>query len=211
MELKNYWEKNNQHMKKLMISLSILVALSASAQQFKKSVTTAKSSYASGKLEDAHFALQQSLQELDIVIGKEVLKQLPQRMDTLKVNSMDDNVMGNVSFVGATIRRTYGLGSKKAEIEIVNNSPMLGTLNALMSSPLFGMGGGDGKTKMVKVQGYKGRLTREEDSQGMKPGYKLELPFSNALVSFKVSNTSDDEVLAWANTIPLDKIAKLIQ
>jgi hypothetical protein len=87
---------------------------------------------------------------------------------------------------------------------------MLGTLNALMSSPLFGMGG-DGKTKVVKVQGYKGRLTKEEDSQGMKPGYKLELPFSNALVTFKISNSTDDEILALANTIPLDKISKLIQ
>jgi hypothetical protein len=108
-------------MKKIIIILSIFITLSARAQEFKKSVTTAKSSYASGKLEDAHFALQQSLQELDIVIGKEVLKLLPPRMDTLKVNTKDDNVTGNISFVGATIRRTYGMGNKKAEVEIVNN------------------------------------------------------------------------------------------
>jgi hypothetical protein len=46
------------------------------ALTFKNNITTAKSSYASGKLEDAHFALQQSMQELDMVIGKEVLKLL---------------------------------------------------------------------------------------------------------------------------------------
>jgi hypothetical protein len=198
-------------MKKIIIlNICIILAFAAKAQDFKKSVSTAKTSYASGKLEDAHFALQQMLSELDIIIGKEVLKLLPAKMDSLKSNASDDNVTGNISFVGATIHRTYGMGTKKAELDIVNNSPLLGTLNALISTPLMGMFN-DGKTKILKVQGYKARLTKEEDSDAGKPTYRLEMPFSNALITLKVNNSSEAEVTSMINTLPLDQIAKLIQ
>jgi hypothetical protein len=198
-------------MKKIIIlNICMAMAMAASAQDFKTSVTTAKSSYASGKLEDAHFALQQMLSELDIIIGKEVLKLLPTQMDTMRTNSAEDNVTGNISFVGATIHRTYGKGIKKAELDIINNSPMLAALNAIISAPLMGMFN-DGKTKILKVQGYKSRLSKEEDSDTGKPSYKLEMPFSNALLTLKVNNSSEAEILSMVNTLALDKISKLIQ
>ncbi len=198
-------------MKKLLIPTLVLFTSHAFAQDFKQEVATAKASYKSGKLEDAHFALQQTLQALDITIGKEVLKLLPEKLGTLQVNTKDDNVAGNVSFVGATIHRSYGAEPQKAEIEIVTNSPMLGTLNAFLTSPLLGGLGSDGKSKVLKIQGFKSRLTKEDQTDQSKPSYKLELPMSNALITLQVNNTTDSEILAMANTIPFDKIAKLIQ
>lgn len=86
-----------------------MTAASSLAQNFAKNISTAKSSYAAGKLEDAHFALQQAMQEVDMIIGKEVLlKQLPAKMDTYTVNSKDDNVTSNVGYIGTTIHRSYG-------------------------------------------------------------------------------------------------------
>jgi hypothetical protein len=183
-------------MKKIIILyIFIVLAAAANAQDFKANVTTAKTSYASGKLEDAHFALQQMLSDIDIIIGKEVMKLLPTQMEDRKVNASEDNVTGNVSFVGATIHRTYGATDKKAELDIINNSPLLGTLNALISTPMMGMFN-DGKTKILKVQGYKARLSKEDETEGGKPTYKLEMPFSNALITFRVSNTSESEIIA---------------
>jgi hypothetical protein len=196
----------------LILSFIMVIATAANAQQdFKKDVATAKASYKSGKLEEAHFALQQMLQELDITIGKEVLKLFPEKMDTLKANPKEDNVSGNVSFVGATIHRSYGAGTKKANIEIVNNSPFLGTLNAFLTSPILAGLGSDGKTKVLKIQGYKSRLTKEDNGEASTPSYKLEIPFSNALVTLNVDNSKEAEIVAMANTLPLEKIAKLIQ
>ncbi len=199
-------------MKHCLIILSFFVTLQASSQalNFKTDIATAKSAYASGKLEDAHFALQQSMQEIDIIIGKEVLKLLPLKMDTLPAVTAQDNVTGNISFFGATIHRSYGKGTKKAEVEIVNNSPLLGTLNAFLTSPLLAGLGNDGKTKVLKIQGYKSRLTKE-DNAGGNPSYRLEIPFSNALVTLNVNNSTDTEIIAMANSIPFDQIAKLIQ
>ena len=197
-------------MKKLFIIIQFcFLFIMANSQNFSANVKTAKSSYSAGNLEDAHFALQQMMSELDVIIGKEVMKLLPAKMDALNFNTAEDNVTGNISFVGATIHRSYGSSDKKAELDIINNSPLIGTLNMFISSPLSGMMN-DGKSKIIKVQGYKSRLSKEEGSEG-KAEYKLEMPFSNALITFKITNSSEAEIISMVNTIPFDKIAKLIQ
>lgn len=199
-------------MKKISIlSLFLFVAVYTYSQDFKKETAAAKASYKAGKLEDAHFALQQTMQSLDITIGKEVLKLFPEKLGDLPVNAKDDNVAGNASFVGATIHRTYGTDVKKADVEIVDNSPLVGTVNAFLTSPLLAGLGSNGKSKVLKIQGYKARLTKEDETDPGKPSCKIEMPMSNALITLQVNNTTDSEILAMANTIPFDKIAKLIQ
>jgi hypothetical protein len=195
-------------MKQLTILIAAILSLSVAfgQQDFKTYVSTAKTSYSAGKLEDAHFALQQMLQDVEITIGKEVLKLLPAKMDTLNSVAQEDNVTGNISFVGATIHRTYGSGEKRAQLDIINNSPLLGALNAFLTTPMLGGLMNDGKSKTVKVQGYKARLEKEDDG-----GYKLEIPFNSALITYHVDKSTDTEILAMANTIPLPQIAKLIQ
>ncbi len=80
------------------------------SQNFTTDIATAKTSYSSGKLErDAHFALQQAMQEIDIIIGKQVISLLPAKMDNFAANTKDDNVMSNVAgFMGSTIHRSWG-------------------------------------------------------------------------------------------------------
>src|SRR5690349_16413595 len=98
-------------------------AMFATAQQdLGKYLASAKSSYSANKLEDAHFALQQAIVEVDILIGKEVLKLLPSNLDTMAANTKDDNVYANAGFIGATIHRAWGQqgGAQTAEIDIIN-------------------------------------------------------------------------------------------
>ena len=177
---------------------------------FKGEVATAKTSYTSGKLEDAHFALQQALGDLDIIIGKEVLKLLPTQLDSLNANTNSDNVTANVGFIGATIHRDYGSPEKKAEIEIISNSPLLGTLNAFLNTPLIGGMMRDENNKTVKVQGYKARLERTDAGNG-KFNYKLDVPFSSSLLTLSVDSSAESEILGMADKIPFQDVAKLIQ
>src|SRR5688572_7275484 len=112
-------------MKKLkLILVMIAFAGMANAQEFAKHMTTAKTSYAAGKLEDAHFELQLALQELDIIIGKEVIKLLPTKLDTLASIAREDNVYANTGFIGTTVHRVWG-GTKRAEVDIISNSPLV--------------------------------------------------------------------------------------
>src|SRR6476660_7230954 len=119
-------------MKKIiLVFITIYFVVIVSAQtDFKSDVASARSAYTSGKLEDAHFSLQQAMGELDILIGKEVLKILPTQLESLNSNSKSDNVTATAGFIGATIHRDYGDTAKRAEIDVISNSPLLGTLNA---------------------------------------------------------------------------------
>jgi hypothetical protein len=196
-------------MKKLKFFLFIIAfAGVANAQEFAKHMTTAKTSYSAGKLEDAHFELQLALQELDIIIGKEVLKLLPLKLDTLSSVPKEDNVYANTGFIGTTVHRVWG-GTKTAEVDIISNSPLVASVSAILNSPMAGMMN-DQNSKTIKVQGYKARMERTDNGDNTYD-YKIDVPFKSSLLSFKVSKSTESEIQAMLNKIPLGEIAKLIQ
>src|SRR3954453_4661997 len=90
--------------------LFICSAAIATAQQqdLNKYLATAKSSYSSNKLEDAHFALQQAMVEVDILTGKKVIQMLPTALDAMHANTKSDNVCAHSGFIGAAILREGG-------------------------------------------------------------------------------------------------------
>jgi hypothetical protein len=180
------------------------------AQDFDKNIASARSAYSSGNLEDARFAMQQLLQELDITIGQEVLKKLPTKMDAMPVNEKNDNVTANTGLAGVLIHRDYGTAEKTADLDIMNNSPLIASLNAILSLPFVG-NASDGSQKVVKVNGYKGVLHKYENTDTNTASYDVQIPFGSTLLTLKVENTTEADILKMANTIPLADIAKMVQ
>jgi hypothetical protein len=180
------------------------------AQGFDKALGTAQAAYNGGKLQEAHYALLQAMQEIDITIGKEVLKLLPPKMEDRQVKTAEDNVSSNAGFIGATIHRSYGDTSRQAELNIISNSPMIAMLNTMLNTPMLGGMMSDANNKNVKVQGYKGRLTASDLSDGKKK-YEIQIPLGSALLTFSVGDCTEAQMLAMANTLPMQQIAKLIQ
>jgi hypothetical protein len=198
-------------MKKHSIFISILFfTLSVNAQDFSKDIADAKSSYAAGKLADAHFSLEQAIQEIDMIVGKEVLKLLPAKMNDQSAVEKDDQVTANVGFVGATVHRSYG-DTTGSQVEIISNSPLIASLNSFLNMPLVGGMMRNSTTKVVKIQGYKSRLEKQGDNQNGKPNYQLQIPFKSALITITANGMDENAVMSFANSIPLDKIAALIQ
>lgn len=179
------------------------------SQDFSTDIATAKTAYTSGNLEDAHFALQQAMQEIDIIIGKEVLNALPAKMDTMSANIKDDNVMSNVGFMGSTIHRSYGQNDG-VDLSIIGNSPLISTLNTFLNTPLLGGMMSNGNNKIIKVQGYKGQLTKNDNGNGQ-ADYTIQIPLGSSLITFTAKNTTDTQITTWANTLPLQQIAKLLK
>ncbi|MBL7745606.1 MAG: hypothetical protein JNN00_19195 [Chitinophagaceae bacterium] len=203
-------------MKKLLIYTSacfLIVQAQAQnntqSQDFTKEVATAKTSYAAGKLEETHFALQQALSELDMIIGREILKLLPPKIDTAAVNTREDRVSSNTGFAGATVHRSYGK-SEKVKIEIISNSPLIASLNALMNMPMMGGIVRDENNKTVKVQGYKAKLERQS-AEGDQYDYTLQLPYNSALLTLTMQKCTESDIMKVAEALPIDAIAKLIQ
>ena len=196
-------------MKKILFIIAIFTACSQLyAQEFAKQLTEAKTAYAGGKLDDARFAMQQMLQEIDIITGKEVLKMLPQKMGDKAVNTKEDNVSGSSGFFGVVIHRGYGtVDSTNVEVEIVSNSPMIGSINALLSLPFVG---NSGDQKVIKINGYKALVQKTTGSYD-RTDYELQLPLNSSLITLKAPGASQDDVIKMANTLPIADIAKMLQ
>lgn len=189
--------------------LMLFYGITVKSQDFAQQIADAKSSYSSGKLADAHFSLEQAIQEIDMIVGKEVLKLLPEKMNDMDAVANDDQVSANVGFVGATVHRGYG--STGSQVEIISNSPLISSLNAFLNMPLMGGLMRNSTTKVVKIQGYKSRLEKQGDNENGKPNYQLQIPFKSALITVTANGMDESAVLSFANNIPLDKIAALIQ
>ncbi|HET9486965.1 MAG TPA: hypothetical protein VFO54_06005 [Chryseosolibacter sp.] len=198
-------------MNKLSIFITLLLASSvAFAQDFNKNITTARNSYSGGNLEDARFAMEQMLNDLDVLIGKEVLKMLPGKMGSFNSNAANDNVTANTGLAGVIIHRDYGTEERKLNLDLMSNSPLVASINAILSIPFMG-NAGDGSQKIIKIDGYKGMLQKTVDETTKKTDYTLQVPIGSTLLTFTAPDTTEDEVIRMANTIPISQITKLVQ
>ncbi|MEO6915204.1 MAG: hypothetical protein ABI151_05650 [Chitinophagaceae bacterium] len=195
-------------MKKLLIAIIVFVNCSPiqAQQEFTKQLTDARTAYTGGKLDDSRFAMQQMLLELDIITGKEVLKLLPVKMLDQSQNAAADNVSGTSGFMGVVIHRDYGVDAKMINLEIISNTPLLTSINALLSLPLLG---NTGDMKVVKVSGYKALIQKSGSSD--KPEFELQLPINSSLVTLRAPGYTRDQIIQMANTLPLSQIAKTLQ
>ena len=195
-------------MKKILFfTFMYFLANQLGAQEFNKQMAEAKSAYNSGKLDDSRFAMQQMLQELDLVAGKEILKMLPVKMLDQSQNAANDNVSSTSGFFGTVIHRDFGTEEKRITLEIISNSPLLTSINALLSIPLIA---NNGDNKMIKIAGYKGLVTKIS-SDATHPEYELQLPLNTSLITLKAPGYSQEQLIQMANTLPLAQIVKTLQ
>jgi len=199
-------------MKKLaFIVVGLVTCISVVAQEFDKNIATARSTYSSGNLQDSRFAMEQMLRDLDMAIGKEILKLLPANMGSLLAVQKEDNVSGTGGYVGLYVNRHYGADPKRASIEIINNSPLINSLNAILSMPVIGGMMRDENQKIVRVQGYKSILNKHANAETGKTNYELQIPMNNTLLTLKMDDTTEADITAAANTIQLAKIVEIAQ
>lgn len=195
-------------MKKIFVlAIASFITFTINAQEFTKQLAEARTAYTGGKLDDSRFAMQQMLQELDIITGKEVLKLLPSKMQDLTTNPANDNVSGTAGFLGVVIHRDYGAPGKNVALEIISNSPLLTSINALLSIPMIG---NTGDNKVVKIAGYKA-LVQKVSGDNEKGEYEIQLPLNSSLLTLKAPGYTQEQLIQMANTLPVAQIAKTLQ
>lgn len=202
----------NNGMIRHMLSVTLLLTGSVFSygQEFEKNLATARTAYSAGNLEEARFAMEQMIRDLDFAIGRELLSLLPTQLGSAKYDPQRDNVTGNTGFAGVTIQRTYGTGDDATNIDIIGNSPMIGSINAILSLPFVG-NSADGSQRVIKIAGYKGVLQKNVDSEMNKVDYTIQIPLNNSLLTLNAKTSDEAEAIAWANSIPVKEIAALIQ
>lgn len=195
----------------IIITLLLVAAVQVKAQgDFASTIADAKSSYKAGNLEEARFALQQSLAEVDREIGKEILKMLPTSLAGLDYIEQGDDVSGGTSaFGGLFVHREYGDTLKSVNIDLMDNSPMLAGINALLAMPMI-MNNADGSQKVIKVSGYKALLQRQDSGEGEITGYSIQIPFNQSLFTVNFDGAfTENEATAAANSLPVSEVSKL--
>lgn len=195
-------------MKKILLPLMLFIAYSyCHAQEFNKSLTAARTAYSSGKLEDTRFAMQQMLNELDMITGKEILKLLPPKILDLQANTAKDNVSGTSGFIGVVIHRDYGPADKNIDLEIISNSPLIGSINTILSLPFIGA---SAEYKIIKINGYKALIQNSAGKNG-NTDFELQLPLHSTLITLKAPGYTQEQVINIGNALPVAEIAKMVQ
>lgn len=192
-------------------AILFLISGTVSAQEFDKNIGAASDAYAKGNLEDTRFNLQNALHDLDIIVGQEILKKLPTSMGDSAYFEADDNVAGmSSSLTGLTIHREYGYDGEGGSIEIMSDSPMLASVNAILAMPM--MMSSDPDQKVIKVQGYKSVLHMNRDENKTITGYEVQVPFGKSLLTFDWNGDPGESAITnMMNAIPLADIVKLAQ
>lgn len=197
-------------MKRLLTLALFGMTSMAIGQDFNKNISTAKASYASGDLENSRFAMQQALNDIDLLVGKEMLKILPAKLETLNSNVKSDNVTVNTGFSGVVVHRDYGTDAKRVNLDIISNSPLVASINAILSIPFVG-NSSDGTQKVIKIQGYKAVMQKNVNAETNTAEFTVQIPVNSTLITLTVPNSTEAEITRFANLIPVAQIAKMVQ
>jgi len=200
-------------MKKIFIIIFVFtVATGLKAQvDVNQKLDEAESAYSSKDLEATRFALQEALQGINQAIGKEILDMLPSELGEMKKVEGQDNVTGTtIMFAGLFVSRSYEKDSTlSANFEIMSDSPLITSINAFMAMPAIMVT--DPNQKRIKVDNYRGMLTRSEDSDGT-VNYDAQIPVGSTLFSFRTHGISDEKsVTDMLTLLQIGKIAKIAE
>jgi hypothetical protein len=194
----------------ILLAFLILPVSAAFAQGVESNLKEARASYGKGDLDAARFALQEALNEVDIVIGNEIMKLLPTSMGNMPYAAEDDVVgAGTLGYSGLFLNRNFGKGQPQTvELSIIADSPLLKGINTILALPVFAA---DPNQKRVRIGGYRGLLQKTESETGQ-VDWALQIPFGSSLLSLNFKGISDEKTVTdMAATIPIDQIARLIQ
>ena len=198
-------------MRKLSIIIIIVFAglFVAEAQiELKSKLDEADQAYNSGNYEEARFALQQSLAELDKVVGEAIIKLLPTEVSGVPAEVESDQMNGGTAGIsGVYVNRQYADAEKTVNLEIIANSPFLSMVNAAITNPLLASMSG-GNQKIVKIGGYKSLVEKSEASDVEE--YNIKIPISDSMITLECRGFSQSESIAIGNSLNIKDIASLI-
>ena len=174
----------------------------------KQSMADAETSFKSANYSEARYALKQAMLGVEMEIGQNVLKSLPETVAGLKKDETADQVTSmGAGWVGLTIHREYLKDDKQLRVDIANNAAWMSSYNAYMTNAGYTSQSSQQNWKQTKVKGYKGIIEYSDAS-----GYKLSVPIgqSSMIVWEGVNFTSEQDMMSAANAFDIDGIKKTL-
>lgn len=180
--------------------------LSNTAPDVKENIAAAKTAYAASNFSDARYSTRQAIMGIELEIGQNILKSLPDKADGLPKDPEDDQVTSSgVGFVGLLIQRAYREKDKELKIVIQNDAAMFSAVNMYLGNGGYASSSNNQNHKQTKFKGYPAVIQYEESS-----GYTLSVPFgqSSIAVISGVNYSNENTFTAAANEFDIEKIKK---
>ncbi|CAN5756963.1 hypothetical protein BH10BAC2_BH10BAC2_07610 [soil metagenome] len=170
----------------------------------------AEQAHATANYSDARYSIQQALIGVEIQLGRELLKSLPDPVVGLPKDTTQDKVMSTQwGWNNMTMQRIYtDKKDKQLTVTIGNNALYSGMANLYFNNAYMVQADAkDQNVKQVKVKGNKA-IIQYEDSKG----YTLMVPLGQSgLIVWECINFADEtEVMNAANTFDIDGIKKML-
>ena len=179
--------------------------LNNTAPDVLASIKDAGTSFEGKKYNDSRFSVRQAILGIELEIGKQILKGLPESISGLPKVTEEDNVTSSgIGFVGLIIQRNYRKGDQELGVTIGNDAGLLSAANMYLTSGSYASTQ-DKDHKQVKFKEYRALLEYNESS-----GYKLSVPFgqSSILIAEGKNFASEQEIMDAAGNIDIEKIKK---
>jgi len=178
--------------------------LSGTVPDVNENIKLAESAYQSHTYTDARFSIRQALLGVELEMGQNVLKGLPDQVNGLPKQDEEDRVTNTgIGFVGLTIERVYRSDNQELSITIGNNASLLSATNAYLASGAYATT--EEEYKVITFQGNRGIIEFDESS-----GYTLSVPFgqSSIMVVNGVNFQNEQAMMNAAENFDLGKIKK---
>ncbi len=177
--------------------------LDAAAPDVAQNIKDAENSFNDKKYGDARFSVRQAILGIELEIGKEVLKGLPESIEGLDfAKDLDKVTSTGIGFVGLVIERVYQKNDQEFRVTIGNDAGLLSAASLYLTAGTYATTT-DQNHKQTKFKGYRAVIEYDEYS-----GYTLSVPFgqSSILVMDGVNFENETQLMKAAENIDIEKI-----
>lgn len=175
----------------------------------KENVGVAEAVFKEGKYSEARYAVQQAMLGVEMQIGQQILKTLPESIGALKFDPKADQVTSTGwGWVGLTIKREYNNGEQQLRFSVNNNAAWMQAINLYFNNTGYAQTtGGEQGWKQTRIKGLRAVIEYNDGD-----GYKLSAPLgqTSLLVFEGVNFANEQEFVKACEGINIDSIkAKL--
>lgn len=181
--------------------------LSQDVPDVPQNISDAEKAFSAQKYAEAKAAIRQALWGVELGIGQNILKSLPESVDGLQAQKERDRVSSTgIGFVGLVIERSYqGKDDVELQTSIGNDAAMLGLAGMYLASGAYVQSTDETNAKQIRFQEHQAFIQYDEYT-----GYTLSASFgqSSILVLTGVNFDSENQFMAAANNFDIEKIKK---
>jgi len=187
------------------LALTTLLAVTARGDEIENEISKALAAYKSKEYSKAIKSLEFAAQRIRTEKAEEIGKIFPDPLPGWVAADAESTAIGSIFMGGAiSASRLYRRGSSSVKIDIVSDSPLIGIVTSLLSTPVISAA--SPLIDITRIKGYDAVVEWKDNQQ--EGDIKLVVD-NKVLITLAARNCQKKDLLAYANAVDYDKIRTL--